>query len=146
MISREGAIRKFVRAYDIPVPEELVQEEYQLCLADMKHRMVYDQMAGTLGMNPMEQAQAIQDSQEELMEVAYFTVKEELVMKALLPREDFSVTAQELRDYAQDLAQRQNTTIEMVQRFFGEDFSLLEGDVRRKKAEDWIYRQVTQAE
>lgn len=144
MISKEGAIRKFVRSYDIPVPEELVQEEFQLCLADMKHKMVYSQMAGQLSLNPLEQAQALQDSQEELLEVAYFTVKEDLVMKELLKEDRFSVTAQELQTYAQDLAKRQNTTMDMVRRFFGEDLSLLEGDARRKKAEDWIYQQVTQ--
>lgn len=142
MISREGAIRQFVRAYDVEVPRELVEEEYRLCLMDMKHKMVYGQMVGTNSLNPMEQTQAIQDSQEELMEVAYFNVKEELVMKELMGREEFAVTAQELQDYAQTLARRQNTTMEMVRRFFGEELTLLESDVRRQKAEDWICHQV----
>lgn len=143
MISREGAIHQFVRAYNVEVPRELVEEEYRLCLMDMKHKMVYGQMVGTNSLNPMEQTQAIQDSQEELMEVAYFNVKEELVMKELMGREEFAVTPQELQDYAQTLAQRQNTTMEMVRRFFGEELTLLESDVRRQKAEDWIYRQLT---
>lgn len=89
MISKEGAIRRFVRAYDIEVPRELVEEEYQLCLTDMRHKMVCGQMTGSHHMNLYEQAQVVQDAQEELMEVAYFTVKEELVMKALMNREDF---------------------------------------------------------
>lgn len=142
MISKEGAIRKFVRAYDIEVPRELVEEEYQLCLTDMRHKMVYGQMAGSHHMNLYEQAQAVQDAQEELMEVAYFTVKEELVMKALMTREEFSVTDQELEAYAEAMARRQNTTMDMVRRFFGDDLALLAGDVRRQKAEEWIYRQV----
>lgn len=143
MISREGAIRKFVRDYSIPVPPEKVEAEYQLCLMDMKHQMVYGQMTGSHSLNPMEQAQAIQDAQESLMEAAYFQVKEDLVMQELMKREEFSVTTQELQTYAEDLARRQNTTMEMVRRFFGEDLSLLEGDARRKKAGDWICRQVT---
>ncbi|MBQ9147997.1 MAG: hypothetical protein IJX69_00325 [Oscillospiraceae bacterium] len=144
MISKEGAIRRFVRAYDIPVPRELVEEEYHLCVMDMKHKMVYGQMAGSHNMNPMEQAEALKESQEELMEVAYLSVKEDLVMKDVIAKGDFTVTPEELRQYAEAMAKRQNTTIEMVKRFFGEDFSLLAGDVKRQKAEDWIYQQVLQ--
>lgn len=142
MISKEGAIRKFVRAYVIEVPRELVEEKHQLCLTDMRHKMVCGQMTGSHHMNLYEQAQVVQDAQEELMEVAYFTVKEELVMKALMNREEFSVTDQELQDYAEAMARRQNTTMDMVCRFFGDDLALLAGDVRHKKAEEWIYHQV----
>lgn len=143
MISKEGALRKYVQSYDIPVPRELVEEEYHLFLMDMKHKMVYGQMSGSNQMNPMEQAQALADAQEELMEAAYLSVKETLVMKDVLAKNDFSVTRDELARYAEAMAQRQNTTIEMVKRFFGEDLSLLEGDVKRQKAEQWIYQQVT---
>lgn len=142
MISKEGAIRKFVRAYSIPVPQELVEEEYHMCVMDMKHKMVYGQMMGSHQMNPMEQAEALKDSQEELMEVAYLSVKEDLVIKDVIAKGDFSVTAEELQQYAEALARRQNTTLDMVKRFFGEDYSLLVGDVKRQKAEEWIYRQV----
>lgn len=144
MISKEGAIRKFVREYEIAVPQELVEEEYHLCLMDMKHKMVYGQMAGSHNMNPIEQAEAIKDSQEELMEVAYFSVKEELVMKDVIAKGNFTVTQEELSSYAEAMAKRQNTTIDMVKRFFGEDFSLLASDVKRQKAEGWIYQQVTE--
>ena len=142
MISKEGAIRKFVRAYDIPVPEELVAEEYRLCMMDMKHKMVYGQMAGTHNMNPMEQAEALKDAREELMEVAYLTVKEELVMKDVIARGNFTVTQEELQAFAEAMAKRQNTTLDMVKRLFGEDFALLTGDLKRQKAEDWICQQV----
>lgn len=142
MISKEGAIRKFVRAYDIPVPQEQVEEEYRLCMMDMKHKMVYGQMAGSHHMNAIEQAQALKDAQEELMEVAYLTVKEDLVMKDVLAKGDFSVTQEELQRYAEELAKRQSTSMDMVKRFFGEDFALLAGDVKRQKAEEWIWQQV----
>lgn len=142
MISKEGAIRKFVRSYDIQVPRELVEEEYHMCVMDMKHKLVYGQMMGSHQMNPMEQAEALKDSQEELMEVAYLSVKEDLVMKDVLAKGNFTVTPEELQQHAEAMAKRQNTTIDMVKRFFGEDFSLLAGDVKRQKAEDWIYRQV----
>ena len=143
MISKEGAIRRFVREYDIQVPQALVEEEYHLCMMDMKHKMVYGQMAGSHQMNPMEQAEALKDAQEELMEVAYLSVKEDLVMKEVIEKGNFTVTQAELQQYAEELAKRQNTTMDMVKRFFGEDFALLVRDVKRQKAEAWIYQQVT---
>lgn len=146
MLSREQAISEYIRAYPMEVPRERVEEEYRLCLLDMQHKMVYGQMSGAHHMNAIEQTQAIHDSMEELMEVAYWTVKEELVMEELLKREDFAVTAQELQVYAKELAQRQKTTLDMVKHFFGEDFKLLERDVRRQKAENWICTQMYEGE
>ena len=142
MISKEGAIRRFVREYDIQVPREMVEEEYRMCMMDMKHKMVYGQMAGSHQMNPMEQAEALQDAREELMEVAYLSVKEDLVMKEVIDKGNFTVTQAELQQYAEELAKRQNTTMDMVKRFFGEDFALLVRDVKRQKAEEWICQQV----
>lgn len=52
------------------------------------------------------------------------------------------MTDQELQDYAEAMARRQNTTMDMVRRFFGDDLALLAGDVRHQKAEEWIYHQV----
>ena len=143
MISKEGAIRKFIQQYEIEVPQELVEEEFKLCILDMKHKLVYGQMTGSSRMNPLEQAQALEEAQEELREVAYLTVKEDLVMRELLKQDRFRATAEELEAYGQAMAQRQKTTMEMIRKFFGEDLHLLESDVRRQKADAWIYEQMT---
>jgi len=143
VISKEGAIRKFIQQYAIEVPQELVEEEFKLCILDMKHKLVYGQMTGSSRMNPLEQAQALEEAQEELREVAYLTVKEDLVMRELLKQDRFRATAEELEAYGQAMAQRQKTTMEMIRKFFGEDLHLLESDVRRQKADAWIYEQMT---
>ena len=143
MISKEGAIRKFIQQYAIEVPQELVEEEFKLCILDMKHKLVYGQMTGSSRMNPLEQAQALEEAQEELREVAYLTVKEDLVMRELLKQDRFRATAEELEAYGQAMAQRQKTSMEMIRKFFGEDLHLLESDVRRQKADAWIYEQMT---
>jgi len=143
VISKEGAIRKFIQQYEIEVPQELVEEEFKLCILDMKHKLVYGQMTGSSRMNPLEQAQALEEAQEELREVAYLTVKEDLVMRELLKQDRFRATAEELEAYGQAMAQRQKTTMEMIRKFFGEDLHLLESDVRRQKADAWIYEQMT---
>ena len=143
MISKEGAIRKFIQQYEIEVPQELVEEEFKLCILDMKHKLVYGQMTGSSRMNPLEQAQALEEAQGELREVAYLTVKEDLVMRELLKQERFRATAEELEAYGQAMARRQKTSMEMIRKFFGEDLHLLESDVRRQKADAWIYEQMT---
>jgi len=143
VISKEGAIRKFIQQYEIEVPQELVEEEFKLCTLDMKHKLVYGQMTGSSRMNPLEQAQALEEAQEELREVAYLTVKEDLVMRELLKQDRFRATAEELEAYGQAMAQRQKTSMEMIRKFFGEDLHLLESDVRRQKADAWIYEQMT---
>ena len=143
MISKAGAIRKFIQQYEIEVPQELVEEEFKLCILDMKHKLVYGQMTGSSRMNPLEQAQALEEAHEELREVAYLTVKEDLVMRELLKQERFRATAEELEAYGQAMARRQKTSMEMIRKFFGEDLHLLESDVRRQKADAWIYEQMT---
>ncbi len=143
MISREGAIKNFIERYQITVPQEAVEEEYNLVLMDVRHKMTYSSMAGGPHLNPLEQRAAIMDMQEELKQIAYYNVKEDLVMKELLEKGDFAVSKEEIQHYAEDMARKQNTTMEMIKRFFGEDLSMLERDVMRRKAEDWIYEQET---
>ena len=81
MISKEGAIRRFVEHYDMEVPPDLVEEEFQISLMDMRHRMVYAGMSGGPQLNPLEQRAALEEMKEELRAAAYYNVKEELVMK-----------------------------------------------------------------
>lgn len=141
MISREGAIKKFIENYQITVPQEAVEEEYKIILMDVRHRMTYSSMAGGPHLNPLEQRAALKDMEEELQQAAYYNVKEELVMKELLEKEEFAVSQEELQNFAEGMARKQNTTMEMIKRFFGEDLSMLAQDVKRQKAEDWIYAQ-----
>lgn len=138
MISKEAAMRRFVEQYDIDVPQELVEEEYHFCVMNMKHQMRYAEMAGEMQINPMEQRQALMDREEELKAAAFYNVKEELVIKDVIRKQGFRVTPEELQQYAEEMAQRQSSDMEMVKKFFGDDLALLEGDVKRQKAEAWI--------
>lgn len=146
MISKEGAIRKFVEDYDIEIPQSLVDEEYEIILMDMRHRMTYAGMTGQSRLNPLEQMAAMEEMKEELKAAAFYNVKEELVMKELLKREEFAVSSEELQKYAEDMAVNQNTDMEFIKKFFGDDLAMLETDVKRRKAEEWIYSQITKKE
>ena len=46
MSYNENKWRSYVAAYDIEVPEERIEQEYEMVRVDMKHRMMYAQMSG----------------------------------------------------------------------------------------------------
>ncbi|MBQ4650118.1 MAG: hypothetical protein IJB73_05395 [Firmicutes bacterium] len=137
MTSREAKIRDFVKTYDIEVPQEKVAEEYNyMCLA-LKQQLHYQTM-GSSGLMPWQVKEEVEQRQEELMEAAYYEIKYDLVMKDIIEKQEFEVTKEELEAEAAAMAQRQNTTVELIKSFFGEELSMLEKDVKIKKAEDWI--------
>ena len=135
----ENAWRAYVLAYDIEVPQEDVEEELYRIRADMKHRMMYAQMSGAETHRFPEAELA--EKTDALMEAAIFEVKETLVLKDLTKKLDIQVTAEELLAEGEAIAQRQNTTLDQVKRFFGQDLGFLERDVRENKIRAWALSQ-----
>lgn len=135
----EGRWRAYVLAYDIEVPEERVEEEYRLICADMKHRMMYESMAG--GPSHIFPERELAEQEDELREAALFEAKEPLVLRALTKELDIEVTPEELLAEAEAMAKRQNSSVDELRRFFGEDFGLLERDVRENKIRAWAVKQ-----
>ena len=139
MMSREEAWKRFVEDYPLEVPEEMVENELQYILLDLRHRMQYDRLVnGT----PHVHARAELDGQrEELLAAAYGEAKSELVMKEMLKRLDFPVSREELESAALELAKREHTTLELIRSFFGADLAMLARDVRQRKVMDWVWGQ-----
>ena len=135
----EEAWRAYVLAYDIEVPQEDVEEELYRVRADMKHRMIYAQMTGaeTHLFPDME----LEEQKDALVEAAVFEVKEPLVLKDLTKKLDFTVTPEELLAEGEAIARRQNSTLDEVKRFFGQDLACLERDVRERKIRIWACAQ-----
>ena len=139
MNSREAIWKAYVEQYEIDVPESLVENELQFIMLDMRHRMQYDTLTGGgIHFNAMAE---LEEQEEEFRAIARFEVKSKLVVKAILAEQGFTVTQDELETAALDMAKRQNSTIEMVKRFFGDDLALLERDVKEQKAIDWACEQ-----
>ncbi len=135
----EQTWRAYVAAYDIEVPEERIEQEYAMVRADMKHRMMYAQMSG--GETHLFPDMELAEMEGELREVALFEAKEPLVLRDLAKKLDVAVTAEELAAEAEAMAKRQSTTVDEIKRFFGEDLSLLERDVRENKIREWACKQ-----
>lgn len=141
MNSKERIFQKYVEAYDIPVPEERVEDELNLMIQQEKHRMQYDTL--TTGRPHLNRQQELAKRMGEMRQAAYVEVKTGLVMKKILEQRNFSVSREELEAKAADIARRQEASMEMVKRFFGEELSGLERAVKEEKAIDWVYGQMT---
>ncbi len=75
----DGKWHRYVLAYGIEVPREEVEEELYLIRADMKHRMMYEQMSGGAP-HPFPEME-LEEQADALLEAAVFEVKEPLVLK-----------------------------------------------------------------
>ena len=139
MSYNENKWRSYVAAYDIEVPEERIEQEYEMVRVDMKHRMMYAQMSG--GETHLFPDLELAQMEDELREAALFEAKEPLVLRDLTNKLDVTVTPDELLAEAESMAKRQNTTVEEIKRFFGEDLKLLERDVRENKIRAWACSQ-----
>ncbi len=135
----EARWRRYVEAYEIDVPAGRVEEEYELIRADMKHRMMYAHMSGaeTHIFPDVE----LDEQEGALRAAALFEAKEPLVLRDLTKKLGIVVTPEELLAEAEEMARRQNTTVDELKRFFGDDLSLLERDVRENKIRDWACKQ-----
>jgi len=139
MKSNETLFEEFVRAYDIEVPADKVEAEYEYILLDMRHRAQYDTLA--TGNVHYDLASELADQEEELRDLALLEVKSDLVIKDIIQKQNITATPEELQAAGHAMAERDHSSLEMVQRFFGEDCSGLESDVKRQKAMDWILEQ-----
>lgn len=132
---RDAAFRRAVELAPFEPPEEAVQEEHALLLAEFKHRMTYDSMVTG---KPLYLYENLSEQMENLKDEAVFHVKAQLVLKDVIDREGFTVSAQELETEGDALARRQGVTPEKVREFFGPDLSMLRSDLLEQKVLDFI--------
>lgn len=140
MATRDNLWRQFVADYEIDVPESAIENELAYITLDMKHRMQYDQMSGgDLHLFPQME---LAEQEAELREAAEFEAKAPRVLKEIVAQQGITATRDELEAEAQAIAEREGSPIEMVKKFFGEDYALLERDVLERKAIDWACEQM----
>ena len=128
---RENLWKKAVEAYEIEVPDELVQNEVAYFTAQAKHCLQYEALTGE-GNHPFA-ALEVEEHMDEIREAAYFEAKSELILKTELKANPPAVTAEELQAEAEKLCRQENTTLDFIRRFFGDDLNGLERDLQRRK-------------
>ena len=138
-MNREEKIRAFIDAYDMEVPAAKVENVLSYILTQLRHGMQYEALSG--GDYHPDPRGELEAQRPQLERLADLEVKQELVLKDIIAKQNFVVTKEELEAEAAAMAMRQGCGIEMIRGFFGEDLAMLERDVKLKKAEDWICRQ-----
>lgn len=142
-MTREQAFRKYIKEYDIEVPEERVQNMYDYFLLQAKHNLQYDTLIN--GAVHLNKAQELAEMEDEMREAAFFEAKSDLVMKELMKQLDPEVTEEELQAKAEEKCRKDGTTMEMLKMFFGPSLSGLKRDLQEEKVKDYIYEQMTNA-
>lgn len=140
-MTKEQAFNKFVKRYDIEVPEERVQEMFEYFLLQAKHNMQYDTMInGNVHLNKAGELAAMED---EMREAAYMEAKTDLVMKELIKKLDPEVTEEDLQHKAEEIMKKDNTSLDMIHMFFGKDLAGLKRTVQEDKVKEYILEQVS---
>ena len=134
---KDAVMEKLLEANDIEVPKDLVEDEYTMLVNEMSYRMKYESMATGTFINPMQEG--VTERMEEFKEQALKTVKFRILMDQIIKAENLEVSSEELEAEAQAISERQETTIEMVKGFLGEDLDSLKKDLLFNKAIDFVY-------
>ncbi|MBE6736937.1 MAG: hypothetical protein E7567_08630 [Ruminococcaceae bacterium] len=142
-MTREQAYRRYIKEYDIEVPEERVQNMFDYFLLQAKHNLQYDTLIN--GAVHLNKAQELADMEDEMREAAWFEAKSDLVMKELMKQLDPEVTDEELQAKAEEKCRKDGTTMDMLKMFFGPSLSGLKRDLQEEKVKDWILEQMNKA-
>lgn len=142
-MTREQAFRKYIKEYDIEVPEERVQNMYEYFLLQAKHNLQYDTLIN--GAVHLNKAQELAEMEDEMREAAFFEAKSDLVMKELMKQLEPEVTEEELQAKAEEKCRKDGTTMDMLKMFFGPSLSGLKRDLQEEKVKDYIFEQMNNA-
>ena len=89
--------------------------------------------------------QELNKKMEALQAEALRRAKEMLVLREIMAAQTIPVTPEELEAEAAAIARRQNTTVAELKRFLGEDLAMLQSDLKKRKAADWVCEQMAAA-
>ena len=141
MTTRDELWREYVAEYDVEVPEERIENELAFIELDLRHRMQYDRLTG--GADHFFPGRELAAQEEGLRAAAMFEAKAPLVLKELIAKLSIEVSHEELEAEAKAMAERQNSSVEAIKYFFGDDLSMLRRDCLERKAIDWAVSQIS---
>lgn len=119
---------------EIPVSEARVEQELNYELAGFLQKRRYLAMGGDHQLEEVD----LEEWQREIRREIIRDQKVEWILNAVIDREKLTVSFQELEEMAIKLSEEEQTTLEMVQRFMGEDYALLKKDALYEKAKRWM--------
>ena len=132
----ERIIDKLIETNDIELPSD-IDDEIDYVFKGTVQNMRYQNMfgAGRGANDGIDFEQIREDASDEVIR----EYKTEQILKSIIEQEKFDCTAKELEEAAKKIAEKQDTTLDLVKKFMGEDYSLLKGDLLKEKARDLLY-------
>ena len=133
---RVQLLEELMKRVDFDLPESMYENEVRQLATGLFQQMRYDAMAQgkILDIFGPQAEERIRQAQEG----AIWEIKRDLLMDALLQAVQVPVTDEDLEREAGEIAGRQNTTVEELRSFFGEDLALLRKDVQVRKTLDLL--------
>lgn len=127
----DAVFQRVVEVCDFEIPQELIDNEVEIILLeqDQQHKM---QALQTGDMSFM-----FEDRNERLKQIridARNRVIMDQTIKSIIRTAGISVTREERIKEAEEIAKRENMTLEQVKGFLGEELSMLETDLLNRKA------------
>lgn len=132
----EAVLDKLADLNEIEVPQSKVDNEVNGKVLELYQKLRYDSLM--TGNPHFFIHQEVEEQMEEIRAEAYRQVKTDLLLQGIIAQEQLEVTREELEAEAHAMAQRQQIPVERVFDFFGNDLSLLKGDLLVRKAIDLI--------
>ncbi len=130
----EILLDQIISEADIACPEEKVEQELRMEWAGFCQTMRYRAMGGDHQMEKIDPDEWRESIRNEIIR----DYQTEIILKFIIEEENLSVSREELEAAARELAEKEHTTLEMVRRFMGEDFSLMKKEVLYKKAKNFL--------
>lgn len=135
---REAAVQQLldqiILGSDIPFSEEEVEQEIRMELAGLMQNMRYQAMGGDHHLEEMDLDKWKEDIRKEIIR----DHQVETILRTVIEQEELTVSHEELEEAAIRLAKEEQTTLEMVRRFMGEDYVLLRKETLYDKAKRLI--------
>ncbi len=130
----EMILDQIILKSDIQIPEEEVERELCAELAGFMQAMRYRAMGGDHQLEEVD----LDEWKKEIRREIIRDRQVEVILRTVIEQEKISVSSGELEEAARKLAGKEKTTLEMVRRFMGEDYSLLKKDTLFHKAKDFL--------
>ncbi len=136
-LMKEAAIDKVVEINDLEVPQDQIDEEVTTMVIELNHRLKYESLATGAYISLSQEDR--EDYLAQFNREAFKLVKTRLVIKAIINEEKFTLSKDELEAEAIAMAARQQTSVDEVKKFLGEDLEMLRSDLLIRKAIDFVY-------
>lgn len=136
----EEKLQQYIEAQCLTVPQDMIENELSLLVTELQCRRRYENLAGG---GPLSYSQReLELKMAELRVEAVHSVKTRLVIQQVIKEQHIQVSSEELELEARAIAARKDMPIEMVRGFLGDNFEMLETDLKERKAIEYICNQI----